>query len=213
MTVRAELFRAIYFHRTVRAIDLTLADLFAESKRQLFPGNPLDRLPEYLEFTESSLLVDVARWHRSDDPQQRQLAPQWQALLRREVPWKMVCQRNLVFSESDRERSSIFSDRALVEKKLRELLPAELRNVPVRIDIARLIHRPHTRGPASGQNFLYDSASNSVRPLVVNELYQRLPVSHRICRVYGRSLDHARPLTAALDALVGGRSEDDLTNM
>ena len=30
--VRAELFRAVYFHRTVRAIDLSLGDLFAESK-------------------------------------------------------------------------------------------------------------------------------------------------------------------------------------
>ena len=38
MSVRAELFRTIYFHRTVRAIDLTLADLFADSKQYLFPG-------------------------------------------------------------------------------------------------------------------------------------------------------------------------------
>ncbi len=60
--VRAELFRTIYFHRTVRAIDLTLQDLFAESKEQLFPGNPLEHLDEYQQFTESSLLVDVARW-------------------------------------------------------------------------------------------------------------------------------------------------------
>ena len=44
MTVRAELFRTIYFHRTVRAIDLTLADLFAASRPYLFPGNPLDAL-------------------------------------------------------------------------------------------------------------------------------------------------------------------------
>src|SRR5690606_25710495 len=41
MGVRAELFRAVYFHRTVRAIDLTLADLFADSREYLFPGNPL----------------------------------------------------------------------------------------------------------------------------------------------------------------------------
>src|SRR5207253_10443397 len=33
ISVRAELFRSIYFHRTVRAIDLTLKDLFAESKQ------------------------------------------------------------------------------------------------------------------------------------------------------------------------------------
>ena len=44
MGVRAELFRTIYFHRTVRAIDLGLQDVFAESKDLLFPGNPLEQL-------------------------------------------------------------------------------------------------------------------------------------------------------------------------
>ncbi len=38
MAARAELFRSIYFHRTVRAIDLTLADLFADSRRSDFSG-------------------------------------------------------------------------------------------------------------------------------------------------------------------------------
>jgi HD superfamily phosphohydrolase len=213
MGVRAELFRAIYFHRTVRAIDLTLADLFRDCKPLLFPGNPLEHLDDYLGFTEFTLLVDVARWHKSTDPRKRELGDRWQALLRREVPWKMVCQRNLVYDESDPERSSIFSDREVVEKKLRENLPADLRSVPIRIDIARLIHRPHTRGPADGQNFLYDSAHDRVRPLAVNELYRRMPVSHRICRIYARSAEHAQALASALDALIGGKVEDDLTNM
>jgi HD superfamily phosphohydrolase len=213
MGVRAELFRAIYFHRTVRAIDLTLADLFRECKSLLFPGNPLDNLSDYLEFTESSLLVDVSRWAKSSEPGRRGIGQRWQALLRREIPWKMVCQRNLVYSEADRELSSIFSDREMVERKLRDALPGELRNLAMRIDIARLIHRPHTRGPADGQNFLYDSAHDRVRPLSVSELYQRMPVSHRICRIYARSIECARPVAAALDALIGGRAEDDLTNM
>lgn len=213
MGVRAELFRAIYFHRTVRAIDLALADLFVASKRHLFPGNPLERLDLYQGFTEFSLLVDVARWSSSDDPEKRRLGEGWQALLRRQFPWKLVCQRTLVFSEGDRERSSIFSDKGLVERQLRANLPRELDDVPIRVDIARLIHRPHTRGPADGQNFLFDSARGIVRPLTVHELYSRMPVSHRICRIYAQSLEHAQPLAAALDALIGGRSEDDLTNM
>lgn len=213
MSVRADLFRAIYFHRTVRAIDLSLADLFVASKGQLFPGNPLDHLDEYLEFTESSLLVDVARWSRSGNPVKQRLASQWQALLHRRIAWKMACQRSLVFSEADRERSSIFSDRELVDKKLRENLPAELRDVPMRIDIARWIHRPHTRGPAAGQNFLFDSARHTVRSLTVNEIYLRTPVSHRICRIYTQSHQYAQPIAAALDALIGGKAEDDLTNM
>ena len=40
MAARAELFRTLYFHRTVRAIDLTLVDLFADSRRWLMPGQP-----------------------------------------------------------------------------------------------------------------------------------------------------------------------------
>ena len=44
ISVRAELFRAIYFHRTVRAIDLGLQELFLDSKQYLFPGNPLEHL-------------------------------------------------------------------------------------------------------------------------------------------------------------------------
>jgi hypothetical protein len=207
------LFRSIYFHRTVRAIDVTLADLFTQSKNFLFPGNPLQHLDEYLRFTESSLLVDVARWSASPHEEKRNLGQLWARLLERDVPWKMVCQRNLVFAESDRERSSIFSDRTLVERQLRASLPSELHDLPLRIDIARHIHRPHTRGPAGGQNFLYDSARDEVRPLTANELFRRIPMSYRICRVYAEDERHTVELTTALDRLMGSTPDDDLTNM
>ena len=213
MGTRAELFRSIYFHRTVRAIDLTLADVFARSKEYLFPGNPAERLDEYRRFTEWSLLVDVTRWPESELAEKRELGQQWASLLRREVRWKMVCQRNLVFSETDRERSSIFSDREVVERQLRDSLPIAVRNLPLRVDIARHVHRPHTHGPAGGQNFLYDSARDRVRPLTANELFSRIPISHRICRIYAESEDHAAELAVALDNLIGGAADDDLTNM
>jgi hypothetical protein len=213
MTTRAELFRSIYFHRTVRGIDLTLADLFAESKSHLFPGNPLDLLDDYLWFTETSLLVDVARWPRSDDPQLRRLGERWRELLARRVSWKMVCQRNLLFAAGDSERSSIFSEPDLVERRLREQLPADLTELPLRVDIARHIYRPHTRGPVRDQNFLYDSARRTVRPLADNALFQRLPVSHRVCRVYALSSEHNAALAQALDRLIGPGGGDDLTNM
>ncbi|MCA9154134.1 MAG: HD domain-containing protein [Planctomycetales bacterium] len=211
--MKAELFRAVYFHRTVRAIDIELAEVFADSRELLFPGNPLEHLADYCEFTESSLLVDVRRWVRSADARTRELGERWRRLVERNIPWKMVCQRNLVFSEDDPEQTSIFSDREFVARKVREGLPAELREIEFRIDIARHIHRPHTRGHASGQNFLYDSSADVVRPLSANQLYKRLPVSHRICRVYARTAEHASALSAALDRLIGGAGADDLTNM
>jgi HD superfamily phosphohydrolase len=210
--VRAELFRSVYFHRTVRAIDLALADLFASSKEWLLPGNPLTNLNEYLYLTETSLLVDAQRWAISDDPARRAVGQKWRDLVARKVPWVAVCSRNLVFAKDDSEQASIFSDAALVEHKLRQLLPRELADLPLRVDIARTIFRPHTAGPAAGQNFLFDSAKNRVQPLTAHELYRRLPISHRLCRVYAHSLAHAPQIAAALDTMLGG-AIDDVTNM
>lgn len=210
--VRAELFRTVYFHRTVRAIDLAMKDLFAESRPWLFPGNPLDHLDDYLHFTEASLLVDVRRWADSTDAAKRQLGQKWRELISRQVPWVTVCSRNLLFAADDSEQASIFSDPAIVEQKLRERLPPNLRDLPLRVDVARTIFRPHTSGPARGQNFLYDSARDRVRPLSADEFYRRLPISHRICRVYARTTEHAAAIATALDHLLGG-AIDDVTNM
>ena len=213
INVRAELFRSIYFHRTVRAIDLALKDLFIASRRHLFPGNPVEHLDEYLHFTEASLLVDVQRWAGSSDPALASLGRAWSELIARQIPWVAVCQRSLLFAKDDAEQASIFSDASLVELKLRQLLPADLREVPLRVDLARTIFRPHTSGPAAGQNFLYDSARDLIRPLTADEFYKRLPMSHRICRVYAHSTEHASVITAALDQLLGAGGADDVTNM
>ncbi|MFO7906629.1 MAG: HD domain-containing protein [Planctomycetota bacterium] len=212
MAARAELFHSVYFHRTVRAIDLTLADLFADSRDLIFSGNPLEHLDAYLNFTEWSLLVDVSRWCHASDPRARDLGGRWRQLLHRRIPWKMVVERTLVFDEGTTEQSSIFSDPDFVRRKLQQRLPEALRDLPLRVDVARHIQRPHTRGPSSGQNYMYDSARDKVRPLNANELFFRLPTSERICRVYAGGEEHAAELACALDALIGGTT-DDLTNM
>jgi HD superfamily phosphohydrolase len=213
VAVRAELFRTIYFHRTVRAIDLTLRDLFAESKPYLFPGNPLQNLALYQRFTEWSLLIDVARWHESADAVRRKLGQRWQAFLRRDIPWRMACERTRFFAPGDSEQQSIFSRDEFVLQAVRERLPETLRELPLRVDLARHVHRPGTRGPAAGQNFIYDPASGQTRALTDSELLRQIPQSYRICRIYSQDRQHDALLAAALDDLMGGEATDDLTNM
>ncbi|MEE3370413.1 MAG: HD domain-containing protein [Planctomycetota bacterium] len=213
MGVRAELFRTIYFHRTVRAIDLTLKDLFEESREHLFPGDPREHLDEYQAFTEASLFTDVKRWMSDSNPAKQRLGTRWNRLLAREITWRMASQVNLVFGESDHESASIFSDSDLVERKMRQRLEASSSEIPLRIDIARHIHRPHTRGPVSGQNFLYDSSQDQVRPLAAHELFSRMPISYRICRAYVQDAAHVKPVSVALESLLKGPGSDDLTNM
>jgi hypothetical protein len=211
--VRAELFRNIYFHRTVRAIDLALKDLFIDSREQLFQGNPRHALSRYLGFTESSLMVDVDRWADAPQPELEVLGQRWRQLLRREIPWVTVCSRNLVFRPGQSDETSIFGDADVVEKKLRERLPAELRALELHVDLPRMIYRPYTRGPVTGQNFLFDSARNLVRPLTDHELFRSLPGTHRMLRVYAKSQEHAPQIAAIIDSLLEGGGVDDLTNM
>ncbi len=213
IAVRAELFRSIYFHRTVRAIDLSLQELFAQSKPHLFPGNPLGHLDEYQRLTEWSLLVEVAAWSRDDDPARRELGDAWQRLLRREVRWKMACERTIVFGPGRSEMASIFSSEQIFGAALREQLPPELRDLPLRFDPARHVYRPGAHTPAAGQNFLYDAASETIRPLDDRELFRRIPMSYRICRIYAEDTRHNGELAAAMDRLIGSSGIDDPTNM
>jgi len=210
---RAELFRAVYFHRTVRAIDLSLLELFQESKPFLFPGNPLEHLDAYQRLTEWSLLVKVANWSESSDPTLRRLGEGWQRLLDRDVRWKMACEREFFLQPGEAEQKSIFSNEALFEAAVRRELPTELRDLPLRFDPARHVLRPSASAAAAGQNFLYDSATNQIRSLDDRELYRQIPLSTRICRIFAEDDRHTAALAAAMDRLTGGGPTDDVTNM
>jgi hypothetical protein len=213
ISVRAELFRAIYFHRTVRAIDLELQDLFLDSKRYLFPGNPLGHLDEYRRLTEWSLLMEVARWSESAEPTRRALGERWQQLFARRLRWKMACEQTLFFAPGESELASVFSNAAAFEAAVRELLPSELKEIPLRVDTARHVHRPGTHAPSAGQNFLFDPSIGKIRSLDDRELFRRIAISYRICRIYAVDNRHNAELSAAMDQLTRAGCADDTTNM
>lgn len=213
LSMKAELFRSVYFHRTVRAIDLELEELFARSREYLFPGDPREHLAEYQELTEFSLLSDVRRWEKQADPKLQALGASWRRWLERKIPWVMVCQRNISFSEGQSESSSVFSNPRILKECIQDKLPGDLKSQRFRVDLARHIHRPHTVGAASGLNFFYDSSNGKTSPLTTHGLYRRLPVSHTIARIYAADREHERLFAEILDGLLGSQAVDDLTNM
>lgn len=213
ISVRADLFRAIYFHRTVRAIDLSLQELFQESKKYLFPGNPLEHLAEYQRLTEWSLLGQVAAWRHRSEPELRALGERWEKFLGRQHRWKMACERTIYFAPGEAEGSSVFSDPHLFEAALRSALPRPLHDIPLRVDTARHVHRPGAMTPAAGQNFLYDAAAERIRSLDDQSLFRQIPMSYRICRVYAEDHQHQAELSRAMEHLTGIAAADDVTNM
>ncbi len=157
--------------------------------------------------------MEVARWPESDRPELRELGLRWQQFLRRGLRWKMACEQTVFFAPGEAEQSSVLSNAAAFEAAVRRELPRELRNLPLQVDTARHVHRPGAHTPAAGQNFLYDPATGKIRSLDDRELFRRIAISYRICRIYALDNRHNAELAAALDRLTGAGGTDDATNM
>ncbi|MDZ7617249.1 MAG: HD domain-containing protein [Patescibacteria group bacterium] len=213
ISVRADLFRAIYFHRTVRAIDLELQELFADSRDLIFPGDPREHLEAYRGLTEWSLLAEVGRWWQSEEPSRRALGLRWQRFLRRELRWHMACERTIFFAPGQSEHGSVLSSDTTFEAAVRDLLPTELRDLSLRVDTARHVHRPGAHVPAAGQNYLYEPGTDRILRLDDRELFRRIAISFRICRVYTHDATHVAALNHVMDQLTGAAATDDPTNM
>jgi len=208
---RANLFRMVYFHRTVRSLDIAIEEIFPETMARLFQGNPIENREAYLGFTEMTFLVDVQRWLYSEDPELKLLGEKWRDILYRNVSWKMSVEKSLNFHSSGGERMTIFSEPDLVVRRVRERLPAELREIPLNIDVAKHYHRPSGRLPAGGQNHLFDPGAG-IQELDDDELFKAIPVSFLIFRIYCQTHAHDAELNAALNAVLGD-ALDAKTNM
>jgi len=214
ISVRAELFRTIYFHRTVRAIDLDLQDLFRDSKDLIFPqGNPAENLDDYLRFTEWSLFCDTESWAFSDDPHVRELGKRWQQLASRELSWRMAVEKSPFFDAGQSEKSSIFSKNKFLTEAVRDELPPELADLEFRVDIARLMQRPADHTPTEVRNFLCEQSTGKIVPLTDQEIFRFIPPSQRICRIFTKCEKHDAILGEIMDRLTGTKSQDDPTNM
>jgi hypothetical protein len=99
---RMLLHQAVYFHRTVRAIDLDLADVFQPAIEALFgDDSPAERLADYVDLDEYALLHQAARWARGEDVLaggargaagggrvSRAVADGWRGILLRRPGWR-----------------------------------------------------------------------------------------------------------------------------
>ncbi len=128
LAARLFMYQQVYFHRTVRAIDLDLAEVFEPSIRAIFgEGSPVDRLAAYADLDEYSLLHQAARWARGesvaaagggrpgDGTVEPAVARGWGAILLRRPRWRAEAEIRVEFEEGE------FPD-ALVEDLRRDPL-------------------------------------------------------------------------------------------
>ncbi len=99
LTARLFMYQQVYFHRTVRGIDLDLGEVFAPSVRAIFgEGSPADDLRRFADLDEYALLHQAARWGRGEDvslmpaPGDGRVTPPvagiWRRILLRRPRWR-----------------------------------------------------------------------------------------------------------------------------
>ena len=125
---------------------------------------------------------------------------------------KMAVEKTINFHTTAAERMTIFSEPDLVLRRTRDRLPADLRQLPLRYDVARLYHRPSGRLPTGGQNWLLDPAAGEPQELSDDDLFRALPTSFLIFRIYNQDHRYDAALHTALASVLGD-STDAKTNM
>ena len=126
LNARLYLYTQVYFHRTTRAIDLHLREIFPDTMRYLFPGNPLTMLPRYLRLTDWSVLETVRHWEDDPDAEKRALGQEWAAILGRQVRWKMAYDATISVRGTEPQPAHLLAPEPLVAR-IRKRLPSTLR--------------------------------------------------------------------------------------
>src|SRR5256714_2964870 len=135
LNARLYLYHQVYFHRTVRRIDLQLREVFRPTLEALLGGNPLSRLGRYQMLTEWSLLSEVSRWGLGEgDASQRELGAAWADVVARKLKWKLIYQGHT--DARDIPSAALSAPREQFARQLRERLPQSLRNIVFEVDVA-----------------------------------------------------------------------------
>ncbi len=110
LTARLFLYQQVYFHRTVRAIDLDLGEVFGPSIRAIFGDvSPAEALGAYVDLDEYALLHQAALWTRgeviAEDPRPGDghvtaaVAAGWRAILLRQPRWRAEAEIRLNYED------------------------------------------------------------------------------------------------------------------
>lgn len=211
LTTRMYLYSNVYYHRTTRAIDIHLRDIFGDSMRLLFPYDPRRRMDRYLDLTDWSLLEEVRTWRSSRQRNRRRLAAEWARILGRDVKWKMAY--STVLKEKGQERGLDFPSHTHFEQLIRKELPASRQRIAFRVDMAPLDPRPDPKDLSSKPLFVYDPGTKGVSREPLEEFLDLLPTRLVQFRIYALDHEHDADLSRAAASVLNRTPSSSPTNV
>ena len=187
LTARRFMYQQVYFHRTVRAIDLDLAEVFGISIRSIFgDGSPAERLEAFADLDEYALLHQAARWARGEDlagagghaPGDHRVpatvADTWRAILLRRPNWRAEAEVRAEY-EAGNQPDALIAGLGIAE-------PGR-----VAIDLAIVDARPADVPPGETPRLALELRDGSAAGPTLAEALGRLPGYALIGRRYRRA--------------------------
>jgi len=188
LNARLNLYSNVYHHRTGRAIDFHMQEIFAQTMQRLFPWNPARKLNQYLHLNDWSLIQDVEKWKESDDSELKLLGSEWNKIIGRKVKWKMAYSTEMTIDRVERGMIN-FQKPEQLEEAIREQLPKSIRSKPFCVDLAAQDPRPLNPMAQSNKRInIYNPSTDMISPEPLKDIFRYIPARVVQFRVF--ALDH-----------------------
>ena len=216
LNARLNLYGNVYYHRTGRAIDFHMHEIFSDTMRFVFPKNPQAALDDYLYLNDWSFLQEVESWRHARDAARRALGRQWADIINRRVKWRMAYSTELTIDRAQKGMLSFHNPQQL-EDAIRAFLPAGIRKkIRFRVDIATQDPRPLNPMAESNKRiniFNPSTRATSYEPL--QEIFKYIPARVVHFRVFALNHGHDEALAAAAEKIfyTPSRPRVDETNL
>jgi len=212
LNARLNLYANVYFHRTTRALDLHLQEIFRETMGLIFSRNPLEVLDEYLHLDEWHLFHAVRGWQFADDPVKRRLGREWEKLYNRQVKWKMSYSTE--FSVDQLQKGTRFSDALDYERQIRDYLPKALKGIALRVDLATQDPRPvNPMAQTDKRVNIFNPSTGCTSREPLKDIYRFIPARIVHFRIFALNHDHDGELSLAAERTLEELRDTSRTNI
>ncbi len=212
LNARLNLYTNVYFHRTTRALDLHLQEIFRDTMKFVFPWNPADAIDEYLQCDEWNLFREVRGWLKEKDKMKKRLGREWAKLYDREVKWKMSYSTEIPIDQI--QRGVRFSCAADYEHQIRTFLPEALKKTAFCVDLATQDPRPINPMAETGKRInIYNPLTGVTSPEPLKDIYRFIPARIVHFRVFSLNHDNDASITEAAVKTLGDMEGTVKTNV
>ena len=206
---RFHMYFSVYYHRTVRAIELHMREIFGETVKLLYGGvNPYEDLDKFLGIDDWSLLYGVQDWLKTGNKKEKALAIEWESILNRQATkWRCVRSYTKDYAHLDELLQIPVSD--YWEDKVKEQLGSLGNTLVFKID--RVEEDPRRLDPLSDivdlrQVRIYNPTTHKIDSRETERIANRLPAKSIIFRLYApraQCEEHDQTLIDAFDSVFG----------